>query len=294
MRSDFYNKPAFETIKPKIQKAPIVFNSAHSGRDYPLRFLQMSKLNNFSIRLSEDAYVDELFKNAPKMGLPLLRALFPRAYLDVNREPYELDQNMFFDDLPKHYNINSPRVKTGLGTIAKIVAPDKSIYNKKLNLKDAQMRIEGIYRPYHLTLQNLLGKTMDDFGMAILIDCHSMPSFKTSRIKKAPDIILGDRFGTSCTPQIIDLAETVFSGAGLKVVRNHPYAGGYITHSYGNPKHNIHALQIEISRHLYMNENSLKTNKNFNAMQKIIDDFIVAVSSLKITKTSFPEIKAAQ
>ncbi len=294
MLSDFHNRIAFETIRPNRQIAPIVFNSAHSGRDYPERFIGMSRLNKFAIRQSEDAYVDELYENAPKMGAPLLRALFPRAYLDVNREPYELDQKMFSETLPSHYNLRSPRVKSGLGTIAKIVAHNRPIYSKTLNIADAQMRIEGIYRPYHLTLQKLLSNTFDLFGHAILIDAHSMPSLKKTRNNKAPDIILGDRYGTSCSPQIIDLVETIFLGAGLKTIRNHPYAGGYITHSYGRPNNNVHVLQIEISRHLYMNEASLKKNDNFFAIKKILDNLIMALIELKINRFTNIEPKAAQ
>ncbi len=294
MLSDYHDKIAFETIRPKRQSAPIVFNSAHSGSNYPKRFIEISRLDNFSIRQSEDAYIDELFNNAPKMGAPMLRALFPRAYLDVNREPYELDQKMFKDILPPHYNINSQRVKTGLGTIAKIVAPNKKIYSNKLSIDDAKMRIEGIYRPYHLALQKLLGQTIEQFGAAVLIDCHSMPSLEKARNNKAPDIILGDRFGSSCSSIIIDLVETIFVGAGLTVVKNQPYAGGFITHSYGKPKHNIHALQIEISRNLYMNESSLKKNSNFLALKKIIDGLILALLELNITRLSNIEIKAAE
>jgi len=292
--ADFNNKAAFETIRPKRALAPIVFNSSHSGREYPERFIEMSQLDKFSIRQSEDAYVDDLFIHAPNMGAPMLRALFPRAYLDVNREPYELDQKMFEEKLPEHYNINSLRVKSGLGTLARIVAENKPIYSQKLRLADAQMRIENIYRPYHQALQKLLSGSVHQFGIALLIDCHSMPALKPSRFTAAPDIILGDRFGTSCTPAIVDLVETVFSGAGLKVIRNKPYAGGFITHSYGKPNHNVHALQIEISRHLYMNEVTLKPNKDFIAIQKIIDRLISSLLHFNIAALSQGNANAAE
>jgi len=270
LQSDYFDRPAFETIRPRVQHTPFVFNSPHSGRDYPQRFLEQARLDHLSIRQSEDAYVDELFERAPKLGAPMLRAHFPRAYLDVNREPYELDQSMFSDRLPENYNTQSPRVAAGLGTIAKIVAEKKNIYRTKLSLDDARMRIEGIYKPYHQTLQNLLSDTLANFGIAILIDCHSMPNLDKRGNSSAPDIVLGDRFGSSCHPLITNLADTLFTTAGLKVARNRPYAGGFTTKSYGKPSNNVHALQIEISRHLYLNEVTLEKNANFEHMQQLV------------------------
>lgn len=283
MQSDFANIPAFETVRPRRQVSPLVFNSAHSGRVYPDRFLQLTGLDHLSIRQSEDAFVDELFARAPHMGAPLLRAHFPRAYLDVNREPYELDPAMFVERLPDTYNTTSPRVAAGLGTIARVVAENKPIYRERLTVADARMRIEGIYKPYHTTLQNLLSQTISQFGFAVLIDCHSMPRLSRSRDRTPPDIVLGDRYGSSCAPMIIDLAETLFTGAGLKVARNRPYAGGYTTRSYGRPQHGVHALQIEISRHLYMNEVTLSKNADFAAIQHLITRFSAALIHVDMT-----------
>ena len=278
MQSDFADRPAFETIRPRRQTSPFVFNSAHSGTHYPERFLKMTRLDKFSIRQSEDTFVDQIFEQAPYLGVPLLRARFPRAYLDVNREPYELDPQMFHDPLPSHYNTTSKRVAAGLGTLAKIVAENKCIYREKLSLSEAIMRIQGIYKPYHSTLQNLLSRTLDRFGVAVLIDCHSMPPLVDTKNSPAPEIILGDRFGTTCSPALIDMAENLFTDLGFRVARNKPYAGGFITHSYGTPKHGIHALQIEFSRHLYMNEITRRTNKNFDLIKKtatrLIERFI--------------------
>lgn len=284
MLSDYSDRPAFETIRPREQRAPLVFNSPHSGRDYPIRFLEQTRLDELSIRQSEDAFVDELFARAPHLGAPLLRAHFPRAYLDVNREPYELDPSMFAESLPENYNTSSPRVAAGLGTIARIVAEKKSIYRTKLSLNDAKMRIEGIYKPYHNTLQKLLSETLNQFGIAVLIDCHSMPNLDKRGNAAAPDIVLGDRFGSTCHPMITELTDTLFTTAGLKVARNRPYAGGFTTKSYGQPNNNVHALQIEISRHLYMNEVTLKKNANFDNMKKLIDQLVLLLIRLDLSE----------
>lgn len=284
LNSDFADRPAFETIRPRLQRMPFVFNSAHSGRDYPQRFLKMTRLDNLSIRQSEDAYVDELFERAPHMGAMMLRAHFPRAYLDVNREPYELDPKMFRDPLKPNYNTASPRVAAGLGTIAKIVAERKPIYRDKLSHDDALMRIEGIYKPYHATLQTLLTQTLNRFGVAVLIDCHSMPNLDKSGNANAPDIVLGDRHGSACHPILLELTDTLFTTAGLKVARNRPYAGGFVTKAYGQPHNNIHALQIEIGRHLYMNEVTLEKSQNFISIQTILQKLIALYARLDLNE----------
>jgi N-formylglutamate amidohydrolase len=280
VQSDYWDKPAFETIRPRRLAAPLVFNSGHSGRDYPERFLAMTRLDHLSIRQSEDAWIDELFGRAPHLGAPLLKAHFPRAYLDVNREPWELDPAMFSEPLSDRCNTTSPRVAAGLGTLAKVVAENKPIYRDRLTLDDARMRIEGIYQPYHATLQHLLSEAAAAFNVAVLIDCHSMPQLTRTGDRPAPDVVLGDRYGTTCAPIIVDLVEAVFAAGGLRVARNRPYAGGFATRSYGRPQHGMHALQIEIGRHLYMNEVTLDRNDGFGAMRQLIDRLIFALLGL--------------
>ncbi len=282
MKSDYADRPAFETIRPRRQLAPIVVNSAHSGRDYPPRFLAMTRLDPLSIRRSEDAYIDEVFGRAPHLGAPMLRAHFPRAYLDVNREPFELDPQMFRDTLPEHCNAASPRVVAGLGTLARVVAENQPIYRDRLSIEDALMRIEGIYKPYHAALQRLLGETLDQFGVALLLDCHSMPRLTRSGERAPPDIVLGDRYGTTCTPTVIDTAEAIFASAGFKVARNRPYAGGQTIRAYGRPQRGVHALQIEISRHLYMNETSFSRHKGFDLMVSVVNRLITALMTLEL------------
>jgi len=277
LRSDYWDRPAFETVRPRRLTAPLVFNSAHSGRDYPERFLAMTRLDHLSIRQSEDAWVDDLVARAPHLGAPLLRAHFPRAYLDVNREPWELDPQMFVEPLSDRFNTTSPRVAAGLGTLARVVAENKPIYRDRLTLDDARMRIEGIYVPYHATLQRLLTEALGAFGVAVLVDCHSMPRISRGGDRLAPDIVLGDRYGTTCAPALVDLVEMVFAGAGLRVARNRPYAGGFIARTYGRPQHGIHAIQIEISRHLYMNEVTLEKNDGFGMIRQLLDRLTLAL-----------------
>jgi N-formylglutamate amidohydrolase len=207
----------------------------------------------------------------------------------VNREPWELDPAMFTEPLSDRFNTTSPRVAAGLGTIARVVAENKPIYRDPLTLDDARMRIEGIYIPYHATLQRLLTDAAQNFGVAVLIDAHSMPRIARSGDRLAPDIVLGDRYGTTCGSALIDLAEMVFAGAGLRVARNRPYAGGFIARTYGRPQHRIHALQVEISRHLYMNEVTLEKNEGFNAIRQLVERLTLALIGYDLSLLNSPQ-----
>ncbi len=272
--------PIFSVAKPQAHVMPLVLNSPHSGRIYPADFTAASKLNDTQLRLSEDCYVDDLFATAVKFGAPLMSANFPRAYLDVNREPYELDPSMFHDQLPGYVNTTSVRVASGLGTIARMVSETEEIYREKLTFAEAKARIEALHTPYHAHLEGLLETTFSKFNTVLLIDCHSMPSATRSGTGiSRPDFILGDRCGYSCAPQITDFIEQFFRNLNFSVIRNQPYAGGYITEHYGNPQRNRHALQIEINRALYLDEINLVKHQGFAKLQAMIDDLFQKLSS---------------
>ncbi len=257
--------PAFDILAPGSRILPLVLASPHSGNHYPADFLAAARLDARALRKSEDCFVDEIFSFAPALGVPMIRALFPRAFLDANREAYELDPEMFADPLPSYVNTRSPRVAAGLGTIARVVANGEDIYKGKLRFAEALDRIERCYTPYHTALRRLVEDTRAAFGHALLIDCHSMPSPGSAtggdrggdRGRNRPDIVLGDCYGNACAAAVINAAEQFLRGLGYKVNRNNPYAGGYTTRHYGRPRQGIHALQIEIARDLYMNEAAL-------------------------------------
>ena len=267
----------FEILEPRGLGGPVVFSSPHSGSVYPASFIAAAQLDPLTLRRSEDAFVDDLFLAAPELGAPLMRALFPRAFLDVNREPWELDPRMFDEALPPYANTRSMRVAGGLGTVARVVGEAKEIYARKLPLADAMARIASLYRPYHLALRHLLHRTWMQHGMAVLVDCHSMPSNigRSDRIKA--DIILGDRFGTSCDARLVDAAESELRRLGYLVARNKPYAGGFITEHYGNPAAGWHAFQIEINRALYLNEETLERTAAFAELKLDLKDVMISV-----------------
>ncbi len=245
----------FEIFEPDVLATPLVFNSPHSGRVYPKQFLASSRLDSLTLRRSEDAFVDELFAPCVEIGAPLMRANFPRAYLDLNREPFELDPLMFEGRLPAFANTRSLRVAGGLGTIPRVVGEAQEIYKGPIAVGEALERIAMLYKPYHQALGDLVDRAAGAFGMAALLDCHSMPSSMTEG--GATDFVVGDRYGASAAPWIVETIEAALRRAGYSVRRNKPYAGGFITEHYGAPAASRHVVQIEINRALYMDERAM-------------------------------------
>jgi N-formylglutamate amidohydrolase len=281
-----WRRPAGEGVldlrQPPRCAIPLVIASPHSGADYADDFLAASRLDPLTLRRSEDSFVDAIFAAAPDLGAPLLAARFPRAYLDVNREAWELDPAMFSDTLPSFVNVRSPRVRMGLGTIARIVASGEEIYARKLRFAEARQRVDALYQPYHHALRRLVDETEASFGGYLLLDCHSMPSAaSTAGGQDAADIVLGDCYGASCTPRIVEAARAFLAQRDFAVVLNAPYAGGFTTGHYGNPRRGRHALQIEINRALYMDERSIERKPFLRRMAQDMSDLMAALSALQ-------------
>jgi len=272
----------YEVLAPAAQTVPLVFASPHSGRTYPPEFVAASRLDPLTLRRSEDSFVDELFGAAPSLGAPLLKALFPRAYVDPNREPYELDPSMFDGRLPDFANTGSPRVAAGLGTIARVVCNGAEIYDQKISASEALSRIDTFYRPYHNALGALLDATTDRYGIALLIDCHSMPSVGGPMDKdpglRRVDFVLGDCHGAACAPALTDAVAAILKDEGYVVTRNAPYAGGFTTRHYGRPGDGLHALQIEINRALYMDEATYERKPYFATLSGHMSALIDALT----------------
>jgi N-formylglutamate amidohydrolase len=255
----------FILIEPLHRSNPLVFASPHSGRRYPPEMLRAAQVGLHSLRRGEDAYVDELFSGAAKHGAPVLCAAVARSFIDLNRAPYELDPEMFADALPAHAASGTARVQAGLGAIPKIAGDGRQIYSGKLNLAEAERRIASVHAPYHQALTRLIEESHALFGCAVLIDCHSMPSFVAT--PRAPDIVLGDRYGAACHASVTALVEASLRKMGYRVARNAPYAGGHTTQTYGRPATHMHALQIEVNRGLYLDEQNLERGPGFNRLR---------------------------
>jgi N-formylglutamate amidohydrolase len=258
------------------EAAPFVFASPHSGRDYPAELMAAAALDGWAIRKSEDAYVDDLIRGAPAHGVTLLAARYARAFVDLNREAYELDPAMFEDELPPFARASTARVAAGLGSIARVVGEGQEIYRRKLTFAEAASRIEGVHRPYHKTLEGLLAAVHATHGRAALIDWHSMPSAASgpNGTRRGADMVLGDRFGSACAGGLTRLVERELESMGYRVGRNAPYAGGYTTEFYGRPAEGVHALQIEINRAVYLDEAHMKPNAGFAKLKRDLDRLV--------------------
>jgi N-formylglutamate amidohydrolase len=278
-------EPAFEVRRPAAAVSPLVFASPHSGRLYPDDM--MPALDEWAIRRSEDAFVDVLAGAGPRYGATLLLARYARAYIDVNREPYELDQGMFEDELPAFAQGRSPRVAAGLGSIARVVGEGQEIYARKLTFAEAARRIDTVHAPYHAALAALVAEAKAAHGYAILVDWHSMPSAAAAagaRGRRGCDFVLGDRFGAACSGIVASTVERELEAMDYAVARNAPYAGGYTTEFYGRPPDNVHALQIEINRALYLNERTLKRHGGFDRLARDLERLVHTLSATDWSK----------
>jgi len=275
----------FDLSLPAVRSTSVVFASPHSGRDYAPSFLSIADLDAAEIRSSEDAFIDRLYEDAPSFGAPFIKALAPRAFVDLNRGPDELDPALIEGVRRKPHN---PRIASGLGVIPRVVANGRHIYRGKISLNEAHDRIATYWRPYHDQLQTLLDESNRAYGESILIDCHSMPheALATMNLQNAPrpDIVLGDRFGSTAAGHIMDQVEAAFIEAGLRVARNAPFAGAYIVQQYGRPSRNQHAIQVEMDRALYMDERTLEPKSDFAAFKEQISAAIAMIAEIGFAK----------
>lgn len=264
--------------EPCAAPSRAVFSSPHSGRWYPAEFVRQTRLGPTELRASEDAFVDRLFGAAPRFGAPLISATAPRAYVDLNRGPEELDPSVI--DGVRATGLN-PRIAAGLGVIPRVVAEGTPIYAAKISRAEAAERLARCHAPYHDALAALMRRARATHGVAILYDCHSMPSdaLRTApRIRgRRPEIVLGDRFGAAAADWAAAHAQAAFEAAGFTVARNTPFAGGYITQRYGRPSQRWHAIQIEVDRGLYLDEKRVEPTEAFDDLRKALDGVVAAL-----------------
>lgn len=261
-----------------------LITSPHSGHYYPRDFILKSKLDSQQLRLSEDMHVDALLSDTPNAGASLLTATYPRAYVDLNREPYELDASMFSDPLPEYVNTASTRVLGGLGTIAKIVSERLEIYDRPLAFAEAEARLAQIYFPFHACLKQQLETAQHYWGEAYLLDVHSMPSNAVRKYKGGKsgsvDFVLGNRHGRTCDPAYFDAVYNFLTDKGYYVEKNKPYAGGYITEHYGKPSDGFHTLQLEMNRKLYMNESTYDLLSHSDKLKNLFSDLVSILNNM--------------
>ena len=280
MNSAFADIRQHSIVEPVSLTSGVVFALPHSGRDYGVSFLNQSILDQLSIRSSEDAFLDQLIDGIEKYGAPKIIANAPRAFIDLNRSTDELDPALISGI---KNNIKNPRISSGLGVIPRVVSHGKEIYRGKLSFEQAQSRIKYYWKPYHTDLSNLLQRSQSVFGQSLLIDIHSMPheavSTQSSFIKP-PEIVVGDRFGMSSDPEFTNLVISILKQHDFRVAKNTPFAGAFITKHHGKVKKRIHALQLEIDRSLYMDEEKILPNSEFEELKTRLLPALIQISSL--------------
>ena len=270
---------AFDLIQPGSLTSHLVFSSPHSGRAYPAELIARSRLDLTALRASEDAFIDRLFATVPDHGAPLLCALAPRAWVDLNRDPDELDPVLIEGLAGRGVN---QRVAAGLGVVPRVVSEGREIYAGRLTRAEAEARVAAVHGPYHAMLEKLLLAARGRFGHAVLYDCHSMPPEAlraAPRVRgRQPEIVLGDRFGAAATRGVIARTQEAFEAAGFTVARNAPFAGGYITQRYGRPSEGVDAVQIEINRALYLDARRFEPGPDFPLIQRLIGSVVAGLT----------------
>jgi len=266
--------------EPHSLTSAAVFSSPHSGRRYPEDLIRRSRLDALSLRASEDAFVDDLFKAAPRHGAPLVAAEFPRAFVDVNRADDELDPALIAAPAIRARTL---RVSAGLGVVPRVVSEGRPIYDGKLTMNEVKARIAACHAPYHTAVTTTLRRAKDTFGIGFLVDCHSMPSEGGRGASRRAEIVIGDCYGVSCGADVSDMVVGLFRRAGFRVARNAPFAGGYLTHRYGRPRRGYHAIQIEIDRSLYLDELRVEPSKGYADFAKALQPVIAGLAEIPMT-----------
>jgi N-formylglutamate amidohydrolase len=274
------NSGVFDLRLPTGPSVPVVFDSPHSGTDYPADFESIAP--EARLRRAEDMFVEELFGAAPAQGAVLLAAKFPRSYIDPNRSENDIDRRLIDGTWPAPVSVTE-KSRLGHGLIWRLCPPDLPIYDRKLTVDEVRARIDGYYRPYHRALADAIDGARDRSGVAYHLNCHSMPTVSAPMVmdarkaRRRADFVLGDREGTSCAKDFTDLVRDTLEAMGYAVALNDPYKGVELIAAYSNPADGRHSLQIEINRALYMDEERFERNSGFDALKADIDTLIDAI-----------------
>lgn len=281
---------SFDLRRPAEWLGGVIFASPHSGRCYPEWFLAESRLETRHLRSSEDAFVDRLIEPALDHGAVVLNSLVPRSLVDLNRSADEMDPLVVSGAMPR---VMSPRIMAGLGVIPRVVSQGRTILERPIDRTEAERRIDAYWRPYHLALAALIAEARARFGQAILIDMHSMPHDALNHLHgQRPDMVLGNRHGLSASARVSDAIIAAVEAEGWRIRRNSPFAGAYICSAYGRPGHNVHVVQLEIDRSLYMDEKTITPNDRFADVASRIGRVIRTLAVLDAGGRAGPAVAA--
>ncbi len=271
----------FEIVEPAGRSLPILFDCPHSGRDYPADFGSCQPIE--ALRPAEDAFVDRLVEVAPSLGITTIRALFPRAYIDVNRAADDLDPELLDGAWPEPLR-PGPKTDLGIGLIRRVVVPEVPIYDRKLPVAEVQSRIATCWQPYRRRLRVLIDTIAATHGRCVYLQWHSMKSVGNAATPdgpgvKRPDVVLGDRRSTTARPRLTGRIRNLFGDQGFRVRVNHPYAGADLLREIGAPQDGIDAIQIELNRALFVDEVKVEPNRLFEDTKARVEGVIQALAA---------------
>ena len=253
-----------------INNSPLIVMTPHSGRNYSNRFLKYIALDLKDLRNTEDYFIDQLFFPCSN-NFSYLNATFPRIFVDANRSPLEIDKSMWGNNnLDKLFDTSSIKVLNGIGVFAKYNLFGEYIYSSKVPFSEAKWRLLNFYFPYHRKIKEIIKKTKKKYEKIIALDCHSMSS---ELVSSETDIVISNVNNKSSSPDILNLVKKCFKNYSYNTKINNPFKGGFITSYYGKPKNNIHFLQIEVNKSLYMDEKNLSLKKsNFSKLKDCFEN----------------------
>jgi N-formylglutamate deformylase len=268
---------------------PLVFDSPHSGIDYPKDFGCVAPMA--ILRTAEDTHIDDLFGAAPGHGAVLIAALFPRSYIDVNRDELDIDPTLLADAW--HCELKpGEKTKLGMGLIRRLAQPDLPMYDRLLPAAEVQARINTYYRPYHAAVKAAIDRVHRRFGAVWHLNCHSMGSVGSAMTsdgaRRRPDFVLGDRDGTTCAVEFTQTVHRWLKDRGYHVTVNDPYKGVELVRRYSDPAARRHSLQIEINRALYMDETTREPNPGYATLKSEMTALVAFLASWTRTAVSTP------
>jgi N-formylglutamate deformylase len=270
-------------------EVPVVYDSPHSGTHYPDDF--GVSVAQPILRMAEDTHVEKLYAAAPAHGATLIAANFPRSYIDCNRSLLDIDEALLTTNWPGPINV-SRKTEKGIGLVWRKLDTGEDIYDRKLSVAEVQARIAQCYAPYHKAVRDAINRTRKHYGAVWHINCHSMPAISGLVAEEGPgkpraDFVLGDRDGTTCSPEFTTFIAMTLRGFGYDVKINDPYKGVELVRAYSDPAENKHSLQIEVNRKLYMDEKTREPNANFATLQNDFTRLIKAIG--QFAKKNMPE-----
>jgi N-formylglutamate deformylase len=266
-------------IKTIAGRTPLVFDSPHSGVEYPEDFAYACDFR--ALRQAEDTHVEKLYDFAPQLGVAWIEALFPRSYLDVNRNTTEIDVAMFDESWPDPVETEPnalDKVRLGKGLIWRMTDEGVPIYQRRLTVQEIRSRIDRCWQSYHGAVAAAIDAAHQRHGYSIHVNCHSMPAVASMYATAYPglvhaDFVIGDRDGTTASPALTRRICEYLQSLGYSVSNNHPYKGVELVRRYGHPADQRHSVQVEVNRKLYMDEQTLELNAGFDTLRRNLRSF---------------------